>query len=88
VVARIVDCPGKHPREPLTWYRLDELDPCRVLDASCWRCGPVSYELVSYGGAYAVRRTDRKPRAVFATPRVRRTQADEWWHALMLGAAT
>ncbi|MFC7728903.1 hypothetical protein [Actinomadura keratinilytica] len=48
----------------------------------------MSYELVSYGGAYAVRRTDRKPRAVFATPRVRRTQADEWWHALMLGAAT
>ncbi|MBX6386866.1 MAG: hypothetical protein IRZ07_28465 [Microbispora sp.] len=92
VTAQREGCPGKHTRQPLagaeqlTWYPLDDPDPCRVLDATCSRCGPVLYELVSYGGAYAIRRTTR-PRGVSETPRVRRSRVDGWWLALLLGAA-
>lgn len=86
------ECVGVHPARPLpkatrlVWYRLDEPDPCRVHAATCWRCLEVAYELVSFGGAYAIRRSGRRGQ-LDETPRVRRRLADEWWAAVLTGRA-
>jgi len=49
----------------------------------------VSYELVSFGGAYAIRRARRTGRReqLTETPRVRRRLIDEWWAAVLSGRA-
>lgn len=91
----MIACVGRHPAPPrpradrLVWYVLDEADPCRVHAATCWRCLEMSYELVSFGGAYAIRRARRTGRGeeLAETPRVRRVVIDEWWSALLKGRA-
>jgi hypothetical protein len=72
------------------WYRMWAPERARVLESTCSLCGPVSYELVTVGGAYAIRRIEAGAgeARVWMTPRgVRRRTVLKWWRALV-GAGT
>jgi hypothetical protein len=42
----------------LHWVRIIDPQRARVKDSTCWRCGPISYELITVGGAHLIRRTE------------------------------
>ncbi|MFI0451948.1 hypothetical protein [Actinomadura sp. 6N118] len=94
--AELEGCVARHARAPLTGaWELDwlpvyaPLDPARIMESTCHRCRVVSYEYLLIGGAFAIRRTDATlgtPK-LHETPRVRRKLADQWWAALVSGAA-
>lgn len=72
----------------LHWKPCDGM-PIRVEEHTCNTCRTVSYEYGLVGGAYRIRRTDRrKGRPVFHdTPPVPRTTAERWWRGLLAGEA-
>ncbi|WP_344958934.1 hypothetical protein [Actinomadura miaoliensis] len=74
----------------LHWSRVWAPERARVVESTCSLCGPVSYELVTVGGAYAIRRVEVRSGevGVWTTPRgVRRRTVLKWWRALVDGAS-
>ncbi|MFB4320683.1 hypothetical protein [Actinomadura sp. 21ATH] len=90
-------CGGRHMplavpgARPLEWIRmLPPIERARVVEHTCERCRPVSFELLNLGGAFLVRRTEtaKGKVVVHETARVRKKLALEWWQQLRHGAAT
>lgn len=84
-------CAGQHVSPTIAnpghfdWYRVDRPDRVRVIEHTCTRCVPTSYELCLVGGYYLIRRSNG--RKTYDSPRVRRRVASQWWGALLNGRA-
>lgn len=88
-------CPNvaPHPALPtirhkvMMWFE-DSPGDGRVVEYTC-TCGMTSYELLSYGGIYRIRRTteaiDVPP--ISYTGGWRRPEAYGWWRRLLMGSA-
>ena len=89
--AALEGCMGQHVQtqpNPVELHWQYAYGQIRVMDETCWRCAPLSYELGLLGGYYVIRRTDRRQYAskgdvVKQTPPApKATAMDEWWKIL------